>query len=187
MPQTITDVLDDPGTETARIAAAKKDLSAFDALYRGHVNAVYRYLYSRVGNAKDAEDLTAQTFLAALEAFPRYKHKGQFAAWLFSIARNKTIDHFRVPDRQADLGNAEQLTQGSDLLQQAVKTERIAALKALIQSLPEDERELLRLRFVAELPFGEIGAVLKRKPDTVKKSLYRLLARMQAELEEDHE
>ena len=77
------------------VRAARHDLAAFAALYRRYVTPIYRYLYSRVGNAADAEDLTAQTFVAALEGLPGYRERGNFAAWLFTIAHNKAADHHR--------------------------------------------------------------------------------------------
>jgi RNA polymerase sigma-70 factor (ECF subfamily) len=68
-------------------------------LYSLYAQPVYRYIYSRIRSVPEAEDVTAQTFLAALEHFPMYRHDGCFASWLFSIARSKTMDYFR---RQRD-------------------------------------------------------------------------------------
>jgi RNA polymerase sigma-70 factor (ECF subfamily) len=67
-----------------------------------------------------------------------------------------------------------------------IKTEQMTALSKLIRALPDDQQELIRLRYVAELPFAEIGHLLGQKEDTVKKSLYRLLARLKAQLEDSH-
>jgi RNA polymerase sigma factor (sigma-70 family) len=169
--------------ETSLVAEAKKNPEAFERLYARYVQPVFRYLCSRVGSVPEAEDITAQTFLAALEGFDRYRDNGHFAAWLFSIARHKTMDHFRQRHRQASLESAEFIPSAADPLEQVIQTERVAALAALIQSLSEEERDLLRLRFVADLPFSEIGRLLGRREDAVKKALYRLLARLQGQLE----
>jgi RNA polymerase sigma-70 factor (ECF subfamily) len=104
---------------------------------------VYGYLFRRVGNQADAEDLTAQTFLTALEALPRYQEKGYFAAWLFAIARSKIADHFRANKPQSPFEAAEQNAGDSDLLGCIVKDEQIARLSGLIQSLNDDEQELI--------------------------------------------
>lgn len=173
--------------EADLVVAAKADISAFGEIYDLYVQRLFRYLYSRLGNREEAEDLTAQTFLAALEALPRYRHKGYFSAWLYSIARRKTIDHFRKKRKLTGLDRAEHLSVDSDLLMHAIKTERVAALRTCIQALPEKERELLRLRYVAELSFAEMAVLLKRNHEAVKKSLYRLLARLQSQLEEKND
>ncbi len=168
------------------VAAAKNDPQAFGELYLLYVQPVFRYLFSRMGNSSEAEEATAQTFLAALERFPKYRHKGYFASWLFSIARNKAMDHFRKQRKEASLDEAGQIPADANLLRQVIKTEQMTALSKLIRALPDDQQELIRLRYVAELPFAEIGHLLGQKEDTVKKSLYRLLARLKAQLEDSH-
>ena len=65
------------------------------AIYDAYARRIYRYFFSRVENAAEADDLTAQTFLKVIEALPRYQHRGQFAAWIFQIARNTVMDYFR--------------------------------------------------------------------------------------------
>ena len=168
------------------IAAARQDPQVFGELYSLYAQPVFRYLYSRMGNVPEAEDATAQTFLAALERFSKYRHDGYFASWLFSIARNKAMDYFRQQRKQTSLDEAELIPAEANLLQQVIKTERMAALSKLIGTLPEDERELIRLRYVAELSFAEIGHLLLQKEDTVKKSLYRLLARLKTQADKEH-
>jgi len=168
------------------IEAARQDPRMFGDLYLLYAQPVFRYLYSRMCSVPEAEDATAQTFLAALERFPKYRHDGYFASWLFSIARNKAMDHFRKRRKEASLDEAEHIPVDTNLLQQVIKTERIAALSKLISTLSEDEQELIRLRYVAELSFAEIGYLLGEKEDTVKKTLYRLLARLKVQLEDYH-
>jgi len=168
------------------IAAARKDPQMFGELYSLYAQPVFRYLYSRIGSIPEAEDATAQTFLAALERFSKYRHDGYFASWLFSIARNKAMDHFRKQRKEAPLDEAEHIPVDANLLQQVIHTERTAALSKLISALPENEQELIRLRFVAELGFAEIGHLLGQKEDTAKKTLYRLLARLKVQLEDAH-
>jgi RNA polymerase sigma-70 factor (ECF subfamily) len=181
-------IADCPRPDDAQlIEAARRDPSAFGDLYLFYVQPVFRYLYSRIGGLPEAEDATAQTFLAALEALGRYRHDGHFAAWLFSIARRKAMDHFRSRKRQVPLETVEQVPIQTDLLQQVIRSEEDDALTKLIDSLPEDERELIRLRYVAVLSFAEIGHLLNRREEAVKKSLYRLLARLQSQLEVPHE
>jgi RNA polymerase sigma-70 factor (ECF subfamily) len=166
---------------------AQRDPKAFGKLYLHYIQPVYRYLYSRTDHVQEAEDLTAQTFLAAFEAFGRYRHEGHFRAWLFKIARLKTMDYFRRNRPLISIEQAEQVSAPDDPLLEVIQTERAAALAKLIRSLPEDEREILRLRYVAELSFGEIGSLLNRNEEAVKKTIYRLLARLKNQLEVHHD
>lgn len=171
--------------DARRVAAAQADPTAFAALYEDYVPRVFGYLYSRVRVHSEAEELTAQTFLAALEQLPRYKHQGHFAAWLFAIARNKVADSFRARPTEA-LEAAQQIAGDNDILQDVAQRERIGALRTQIAALPEDQAELLQLRFVADLSFAEIGELLGRTEGAVKKSIYRCLDRLQRQLEVDH-
>jgi len=187
--ETLTTKLKTEMTEksvTQMIEAARHDPQKFEDLYLLYVQPVFRYLYSRIRNTPDAEDATAQTFLAALEQIQKYKHDGYFASWLFSIARNKAMDYFRKQRKEAFLNETEFISTDANLLTQVIKPERITALSGLIGKLPEDEQELIRLRYVGELSFAEIGYLFGQKENTVKKSLYRLLARIKVQLEDSH-
>jgi RNA polymerase sigma-70 factor (ECF subfamily) len=168
--------------ETALILAARRDPEAFARVYDRYVQRVYRYLYGRVGSAQEAEDLTAQTFLSALESLPRYDHRGYFSAWLFSIARRKAADFFRRRET-VPLEEAETLASETDLPGEAARGEQIRNLAGLIRSLGDDERELIRLHFTAGLTFAEMASVLGKNEDAVKKSVYRLLGRLHGRME----
>ncbi len=172
--------------EEKLVRAAQVDVRAFEALYLHYVKQVYRYLYSRIGSQADAEDVTAQTFLSALEGFSRYRHDGYFGAWLFGIARRKAVDYFRQAGHSQFLPD-DLPALDLDLLQQAVRSERLRELQTLLLELDEDEQELLRLRYAGKLTFGEIGRLMGRKEDALKKSLYRLLDRLHSRLEDSHD
>ena len=173
--------------ETKILSAARQDPRVFGDLYRLYVDQVFRYLYSRLGNVHEAEDVTAQTFLAAFEAFGRFREDRHFAPWLFTIARNKAMDHFRQQKKAASIDEADQAAVENDPLSSVIESEQSATLAKLIQALPDEERELLRLRYLAGLTFPEIAHFLHRNEEAVKKSIYRLLARLQSQVETSHE
>lgn len=169
------------------VTPAPNSLAGFKPLYLKWLSPVYRYFYHRVGNVKDAEDLTSQVFLKVYEQFPNYSEQGHFPAWLFTIARHKATDFFRIQPTTSSLENEDTADQTIDLLAQAVQTDEIKRLRLLIRSLSEEEQELLRLRFVVEFGYREIADLLSRKEDAVRKSISRLLARLQSQLEGNHE
>jgi len=169
------------------IKAARQDPKVFGELYKLYVEQVFRYLFSRIGNVHEAEDVTAQTFLAAFESFDKFRQDGHFASWLFGIARNKAMDHFRRPDHSSHMDGSSEIAVEDNTLARMIKTEQEEALSKLIQTLPEEDRELLRLRFLADMSYPEIARFLHRNEDAVKKTTYRLLARLHSQLEVSNE
>lgn len=173
--------------EAALVEAARENPEAFEAIYQRWISPVYRYLFARVGNATDAEDLTSQVFLAVYQNLPRYRHTGNFAGWLFTIARNraslwhKQFGH-EVP-LQADLLAGET----PDPLKQIIVDQDLRRLKQLVQQLSDRDRELIYLRYVANLSFPEMAATLKRPEAAIKKALYRLQTRLFQSMESNHE
>jgi RNA polymerase sigma-70 factor, ECF subfamily len=165
------------------VEAARKDPVAFGRLYNHYVQPVYRYLYSQVGTVHDAEDLTSQTFMTAYESLPRYRERGYFSAWLFRIARSRMVDHFRGSRREVGLQAAERIKATHDALGQVIQDEELNRLNALVCELTEEEQDLIRLRYIADLSFAEMAYLLGKREDAVKKSVYRLLARLKSQME----
>lgn len=157
----------------------------FTELYRSNVTSVFYYLLSRVRNVADAEDLTSQTFVTALENLSRLRDPLKFTPWVFSIARNKASDFFRKSQRRPTVDFDEELDQakvaGGELSQ--ADQDRLRDLECLISHLNQLEQEYLRLRIVADLPFAEIAAILNEPETRLKKKYYRLLERLQAQVE----
>ncbi|HZW03935.1 MAG TPA: RNA polymerase sigma factor [Anaerolineaceae bacterium] len=177
----------DQADEALIVREAQRAPARFRPLYLKWVTPIYRYLYYRLGNPQDAEDLTAQVFLKAYQQLPRYGHRGPFSAWLYAIARNTARDYFRKHRVEAPLEAGEPASESLDLLAQAIHTDELRRLDRLIRSLPEADQELIRLRFVAELSYREMGVLLNHKEDAVRKSVSRLLARLSRQMEAGHE
>ncbi len=173
------------------VHAAQRDPAEFEALYRKWLKPVYRYFYFRLGIVKDAEDLSAQVFLKAYQDLPRYRSRGAFSAWLFTIAHARLVDHYRRDGRKAarevPIEELEIPAGTADLPAQAVRKDEIEQVFALLKNLKEKEQTLIRLRFMAELSYKEIGQILHCKEDTARKSVARLLERMKKQMENDHD
>ena len=174
--------------EASLIKAARTDPTVFNQLYLAHIHPIYRYIYSKVGEVKQTEDLTAQVFLAALESLPHYRHDGHFAAWLFGIARHKVADYFRSQHTELPIDvTHEGFQKKDDPLSTLIHTEEALRISKLIHQMDEQDQELLRLRFVAELDFGEIARLINSNMEATKKRFYRLLAHLRQQLEHDHD
>jgi RNA polymerase sigma-70 factor (ECF subfamily) len=173
-------------TDIELIKAAREDIAGFKPLYQKWVSPVYRYFLHRVNNIKEAEDLTSQVFLKVIERLPTYRGKGTFPAWLFTIAHHQRVDHLRSGQDVLPLEDIKTGFHTDDLLEHAIKADEHAKLRGLIQTLPESEQELIRLRFVAMLSYKEIALVMKRKPDAVRKKIFRLLKKFEDQLEDNY-
>lgn len=159
---------------------ARQDHAAFEQLYRRYVDRVYRYCYVHTGDSRDAEDLTAQTFLAALEGIGRYQQRGTFAAWLFGIAWRKCNDHHRrrYHRPRLPLAAAGDLDDPAapDLEQRATDLTLLDCVQQALGSLSPDRREALRLRFWGGLSTAEIAGVMGRRESAVKMLVSRAVA-----------
>ena len=157
---------------------------SFDKLYRENLRALFQYLFSRVQDIHLAEDLSSETFISAFESLNRLKSADKFKPWLFTIARNKANDHFRRLKRQPTLELDEEIA-ALPLQEQAGNNnqDQRVLVQQLFARLKPAEQELLRLKLVASLTFKEIAILLKSNENNVKKSYYRLLERLQAQVE----
>jgi RNA polymerase sigma-70 factor, ECF subfamily len=156
----------------ARDAISNTD--AFAELYRRHVTRVYRYHIAHTGNAKDAEDLTSQTFMAALEGLHSFRGDGSFAAWIMGIASKKKLMHFRGTKPEVPLDAALHYPSPSlptdKAALQRLKLESVA--RALKQISPE-RAEAISLSFFGGLSNLEVSRVLKKSEAAVKMLISR--------------
>ena len=170
------------------IRQAVEDPAKFSVLYRQYVNQVYRYIYARVSNHADAEDLTSQVFEVVLKRLPTFGAGGNFNAWLFTIARNKIVDSYRVRRSVVPLETIQNVPlSDSDPLTLLARKETWAQLGELLHDLTQDQQELLQLRFAAELSYAEIGMVTGKSEAAVKMSVYRPLDKLQEKIEKSDE
>ncbi|MHB1118899.1 MAG: RNA polymerase sigma factor [Bellilinea sp.] len=169
------------------LASLDRQPEGFSQLYERYAVRIFRYLSSRLSDRTEAEDLTAQVFLDAYQRLAEYKPRNQFASWLFTIASRRAADYYRRTRQNEKFDEDVNFTNYSDPLSKVMTSETIDELSDMIQKQSLDEREMLRLRFAAELSFAEIGRVTGRTPAAVKMALRRCLNRMKLSWEEKNE
>ena len=154
-------------SDLARQAISNVD--AFAELYRRHLTRVYRYHMAHVGNIKDAEDLTSQTFMAALEGIHSYRGTGSFAAWILGIASRKRLMHFRGRQPEFPLDEAVHYPGPS------LPTDKAAAQHLQLESISRalgqistDRAEALILTYFGRLSHAETGRVLNKSEAAIK-------------------
>lgn len=159
----------------ARAQAGDKD--AFGHLYEKYLDDIYHYLFYRVSNQQDAEDLTEKVFLKAWRALT--KHPPQqlsFRLWIYRIAHNVAIDYYRTRKEAVDLDQLGEL-QSEHLKPEQIVTqnERNRSLLEALQRLKEEHQEVLVCRFVVELTHSETAVVMERSEGAVRILQYRAL------------
>lgn len=153
---------------------AQDSSSAFAELYRRHLTNVYRYLFSRVGNIDDAQDLTTQTFLAAKESIASYEERGSFAAWLMGIARRKAVDGFRRRRKTVPLTVIEQLSSPEPPMEEKIDRQlRLEIIAKNLNNLTPERAEAISLRIFAGLSTTEVSQVMDKSEAAVKMLIHR--------------
>ncbi|MHB8573863.1 MAG: RNA polymerase sigma factor [Dehalococcoidia bacterium] len=159
------------------------DQQALAWLFDEHYSAVYRYLRTRTAHEQDAEDLAQDVFVRMCGAIGRYQHRGvPFRAWLMQVAANLRNDYFRKRSGTAPTFSldAEQFDKPGDLgPEHAVELQAsIEEIGVALGQLTELEREVIRLRYAAELSIAETAAVLGKSENNIKQLTFKALGKL---------
>ena len=158
---------------------------AFERLYLIHFERIYTYLQLSVGNRYDAEDLTDQTFIRMLESIDRFVWRQvPFSAWLFRIAHNLAMDHFRAGRRWQPEKELPESPEARELSaeDEAFQTFGRENMVAMIEDLSPDQRQVLILRFVFDFSNREIATILGKTEGAIKALQHRALGTLARQL-----
>src|SRR5690242_11370599 len=176
-----------PAADLRRLVdfAQRGDREALEALYLMHFDRIYSYLHLSVGNRHDAEDLTTQTFMKMLEAIGRFRFQSApFSAWLFRIAHNLAMDHFRAARRwQPEEEVPEQPGEAEPSAEaQALQSIGRQSMLELIEDLSPEQQQVLTLKFVFNFPNGDVATILGKTEGAVKSLQHRALVSLQKQI-----
>jgi RNA polymerase sigma-70 factor, ECF subfamily len=153
------------------------DRPPFEDLYSDYLGRIYAYVRAQVSTSADAEDITSQVFMNAYQAYGRFEARHTTpAAWLFRIARNATLDHFRAHGRREKLRRTieHQPVAGEDPAGMAEERMQYTALLVHVAQLPERQRDAISLRH-SGLSFEEVGTLMSCSEDAAKMLYHRAL------------
>ena len=159
------------------IARARQgDADAFEQLVVAYRDQVFRLALRMCGNEADADEVAQEAFLSAWKALPNFRGDSQFSTWLYQLTSHAAIDLMRREKRQIaaeDITEVSAPDPGPSPQQQAERSETRQAVRDAMGQLSPEYRQIVVLRFLQELSYEEIGAVLKLPPGTVKSRLNR--------------
>ena len=164
------------------------DRDALEELYLIHFDRIYSYLHVSVGNRHDAEDLTTQTFLKMLEKIGKFRWRSApFSAWLFRIAHNLAMDHFRAnrrwqPEEEVPEPPGEEEPSAELAAMQTIGRE---SMLKLIERLSPEQQQVLTLKFVFNFSNAEAATILDKTEGAIKSLQHRALASLQKQIAQD--
>jgi RNA polymerase sigma-70 factor, ECF subfamily len=163
----------------------------FEAIYDEHVTAIHRFVYARVGNRPDAEDLTGQVFMRAVEQLDVNRPAPQISAWLYRVAQNAVADYWRAFYRLPQVGveqvaaSWEPVTPQADPHADADADRAATAVRGLLKRLPDQYAKVLELRFLHRLSVAETASRLGISHGNAKVLQYRALRKAALLVEAD--
>jgi RNA polymerase sigma-70 factor, ECF subfamily len=181
--------------ETQRVrelvdAAQQGERDAIEELYLIHFDRIYSYLHVTVGNRHDAEDLTTQTFLKMLESIGKFRWgTAPFSAWLFRIAHNLAMDHFRASKRWQPEEEVPEPEPDESTSAEAGAFDAIGrkSMLDLIDDLSTEQQQVLTLKFVFGFSNGEAATILAKTEGAVKSLQHRALVTLHRKLEKQED
>ena len=164
--------------------AQQGDREALEELYLLHFDRIYSYLHMSVGNRHDAEDLTTQTFLRMLESIGKFRFQAApFSAWLFRIAHNLAMDHFRSTKRwQPEEDVPEPVDAEPSAEEAALQSLGRKSMLHLIENLSPEQQQVLTLKFVFNFPNAEVATILGKTEGAIKSLQHRALVSLQKQI-----
>jgi len=169
--------------------AKQGEVEAFGCLYERYLESIYRYIRTRVAEDRTAEDLTETVFLRSFESLSRYKEKGlRFSAFLYQIARNLLVDHYRQKEEELPLESADQISVSPSRIDDIIVIQdQVDRLRVGLEALPEEYREIIRLRVLLELSTTECAQWIGRSEGAVRVLLHRAMKALKRQVVKDNE
>ncbi len=178
-------VKDGIGKKESLIEKAKEDKKAFESLMKDYVKVLYNYIYTRIPNSSDIEDIIQETLLSAWKGIGAFNYSSSFKTWLLGIANNKINDYFRTRYRHSnenlatfeDYPDEADFTEGSD---------KKSDVSRAVSMLNPGEKELIHLIFNAGLNYSEISTLTGIPPGTIKSRMSAIKEKLKKYLGEDY-
>ncbi|MFL5764000.1 MAG: RNA polymerase sigma factor [Bacteroidia bacterium] len=171
----------DLATEQSVVDAAKKDPARFAVLYDKYYEQIFRYIYQRVDDKEAAFDAAQQTFIKALENLHKYEFRGvPFASWLYRIAYSEVNNLFRdkKAERTVNIDSVKVYGMMEEMEETKIEKYHDKIVEIIGNELPEEELQMIEMRFFEKRSFKEIGEILNITENNAKVKTYRILEKL---------
>lgn len=163
----------------------------FKKYYLQYQTKIYWYIYRKITDPEAAEDITADVFMKLYENWNNVgsRKPNALAAWLYTVARNASIDHLRKKGRRQIRNIEDEETDSAtrvfeNFAEEAMKEEDLKNMREALKELSEEEKEIINLRFEEELKFNEIAEIIGKEEGACKMTLYRSIRKVRQVLNE---
>jgi RNA polymerase sigma-70 factor (ECF subfamily) len=159
------------------------NLEEFSRLYDNYIERIYRFIYYKTHHRQTAEDLTSRTFMKALKNIGGFDlEKNCFNSWIYKIARNTVIDHYRTQKYAQNIDDAWDLSSPNDLEDDIDAKNKLKEVKKYIENLKGEQRDILMLRIWQELSYKEIAAIVGKSEAGCKMAVSRGLNKLRKQM-----
>ena len=159
------------------VQAGKKE--AFGTIYDAFIKPIYNFVYYKTHHKETAEDITSLVFTKAFQNIHTYKpDKGPFSAWLYQIARNQVIDHYRSAHADVDIEDAWDIGDRTDIDQDIDTRDQLKKVQAYLGTLSAEQRDIVLLRVWQGLSYAEIAATMGKSEASCKMMFSRTISKL---------
>jgi len=158
-------------------------LDDFALLYDAYIRKIYDFIYYKTHHQETAEDLTSRTFMKALEKISSFRaHKGTFQSWLYQIARNTVIDHYRTNKKDTNLDDVWDLADGQDIERDLDAKMQLKEVEDYLAKLKPEQRDVIILRVWQGLSYKEIAGIMNKSEGSCKMAYSRAIHALRQEM-----
>jgi len=176
-------------SEIERIARAKNDLGEFDSLYKEYFPRINNFVYHRVGNESEKNEIVSNVFFKAMNKLHLFRyidsHRSSFSSWLYRIAVNEVNQYYRNRKRERNISTMYQHNYVAEPEDKPDPEVNYKILRETMQHLKEDEQNLMTLRYFQKLSIRDVSEVLHKSEGAVKVKLHRTMKKLRGLMEKE--
>lgn len=159
------------------------ELDQFGRLYDLYIKKIYDFIYYKTMHKQIAEDLTSQAFFKALNNIKKFdENKGTFSSWLYQIARNTVIDHYRTKKTEANVEDVWDLSSNDNIERDVDVSQKLEQVQEYLSKLKTDQREIVVMRLWDNLSYQEIAEITGKTVASCKMTFSRTMTKLREEM-----